>query len=150
MGIYIFEADVLYRALEADAALQTNHDFGKDILPAMIKDSPVFAYRFHDENKKAAKHWRDIGTLDAYYEANMDLVHVNPEFNLYDPEWVMRTISRRRRPRSSCSPTSDNDAERRRTRSSRRAASSADRRSAAACSARTSACTASAPSKTPS
>ena len=74
MGVYIFEADELYRALEADAARQTNHDFGKDILPAMIKDAPVFAYRFHDENKKAAKYWRDIGTLDAYYEANMDLV----------------------------------------------------------------------------
>ena len=78
-------------ALEADAARDTNHDFGKDILPALIHDAPVFAYRFHDENKKAAKYWRDIGTLDAYYEANMDLCHVNPEFNLYDPEWPMRT-----------------------------------------------------------
>jgi glucose-1-phosphate adenylyltransferase len=91
MGIYVFEADQLYRALEADAARQTSHDFGKDILPAMIRDSPVYVYRFHDENKKAAKYWRDIGTLDAYYEANMDLCQVNPEFNLYDPEWVMRT-----------------------------------------------------------
>lgn len=91
MGIYVFDADVLVRALEADAAKQTNHDFGKDILPALIQDVPVYAYRFHDENKKAAKYWRDIGTLDAYYEANMDLCHVNPEFNLYDPEWVMRT-----------------------------------------------------------
>ena len=52
---------------------------------------PVYAYRFYDENKKAAKYWRDIGTLDAYYEANMDLCHVNPEFNLYDPEWPLRT-----------------------------------------------------------
>ena len=67
------------------------HDFGKDILPALIDDAPVYAYRFYDENKKAAKYWRDIGTLDAYYEANMDLCHVNPEFNLYDPEWPMRT-----------------------------------------------------------
>jgi glucose-1-phosphate adenylyltransferase len=92
MGIYVFEADVLVRALEADAANEnSSHDFGKNILPAMIHDSPVYAYRFHDENKKAAKYWRDIGTLDAYYEANMDLCHVNPEFNLYDPEWVMRT-----------------------------------------------------------
>jgi glucose-1-phosphate adenylyltransferase len=91
MGIYVFDADVLVRALEADASRQTNHDFGKDILPALIQDAPVYAYRFHDENKKAAKYWRDIGTLDAYYEANMDLCHVNPEFNLYDPEWVMRT-----------------------------------------------------------
>jgi glucose-1-phosphate adenylyltransferase len=91
MGIYVFDADVLVRALEADASRQTNHDFGKDVLPALIQDAPVYAYRFHDENKKAAKYWRDIGTLDAYYEANMDLCHVNPEFNLYDPEWVMRT-----------------------------------------------------------
>jgi glucose-1-phosphate adenylyltransferase len=92
MGIYVFEADVLVRALEADAAKEnSSHDFGKNILPALIHDAPVYAYRFHDENKKAAKYWRDIGTLDAYYEANMDLCHVNPEFNLYDPEWVMRT-----------------------------------------------------------
>lgn len=91
MGIYVFEADALYRALEEDAGRQSHHDFGKDILPAMIRDQPVYAHRFHDENKKAAKYWRDIGTLDAYYEANMDLCHVNPEFNLYDPEWVMRT-----------------------------------------------------------
>lgn len=91
MGIYVFEADTLYRALEQDAGRQSHHDFGKDIIPALIKDQPVYAHRFHDENKKAAKYWRDIGTLDAYYEANMDLCHVNPEFNLYDPEWVMRT-----------------------------------------------------------
>jgi glucose-1-phosphate adenylyltransferase len=52
---------------------------------------PIYAYRFYDENKKAAKYWRDIGTLDAYYEANMDLCRVNPEFNLYDPEWPLRT-----------------------------------------------------------
>jgi glucose-1-phosphate adenylyltransferase len=51
----------------------------------------VYAYRFYDENKKASKYWRDVGTLDAYYEANMDLCHVNPEFNLYDPEWPLRT-----------------------------------------------------------
>jgi glucose-1-phosphate adenylyltransferase len=91
MGIYVFEADALYRALEADAARQTSHDFGKDILPALIHEAPVLAYRFYDENKKASKYWRDIGTLDAYYEANMDLCQVNPEFNLYDPEWPMRT-----------------------------------------------------------
>ena len=51
----------------------------------------MISYRFEDANKKASKYWRDIGTLDAYYEANMDLCHVNPEFNLYDPEWPMRT-----------------------------------------------------------
>jgi glucose-1-phosphate adenylyltransferase len=91
MGIYIFEADVLVRALEEDARHATNHDFGKDILPALLNQVPVYSYRFSDENKKAAKYWRDIGTLDAYFEANMDLVQVNPEFNLYDPEWPIRT-----------------------------------------------------------
>jgi len=91
MGIYIFEFDALVRALEADAMRPTTHDFGKDIIPAMIRESPVYAHRFYDENKKAAKYWRDIGTLDAYYDANMDLCQVNPEFNLYDPEWPLRT-----------------------------------------------------------
>jgi glucose-1-phosphate adenylyltransferase len=91
MGIYIFDIDVLVRALEADAARPTTHDFGKDIIPAVIKEVAVYSYRFYDENKKAAKYWRDIGTLDAYFDANMDLVQVNPEFNLYDPDWQLRT-----------------------------------------------------------
>ena len=92
MGIYIFRADVLVRALEEDAArADSHHDFGKDIIPSLIQHAPVYSYRFYDENKKAAKYWRDIGTLDAYFEASMDLCHVNPEFNLYDPEWPLRT-----------------------------------------------------------
>ena len=79
-------------ALEADAAdPDSHHDFGKNIMPLLIGSGRVFAYPFRDENKKTAKYWRDVGTLDAYYEANMDLCHVNPEFNLYDPEWPMRT-----------------------------------------------------------
>src|SRR5690606_34761739 len=92
VGIYVFESEVLFRALDEDARREdSTHDFGKDILPALIDQVPVYSYRFTDENKKAAKYWRDIGTLDAYYEANMDLVQVNPEFNLYDPEWPIRT-----------------------------------------------------------
>jgi glucose-1-phosphate adenylyltransferase len=91
MGVYIFDTDVLVHALEADANQATNHDFGKDIIPALIHQVPVYSYRFYDENKKASKYWRDIGTLDAYFEANMDLCQVNPEFNLYDPEWPLRT-----------------------------------------------------------
>jgi glucose-1-phosphate adenylyltransferase len=91
MGVYIFDTDVLVRALEADANQATAHDFGKDIIPALIHQAAVYAHRFYDENKKASKYWRDIGTLDAYFEANMDLCHVNPEFNLYDPEWPLRT-----------------------------------------------------------
>lgn len=93
MGIYVFDIDVLVRSLEEDAGRNTNHDFGKDVIPSLIGEGrvPVFSYRFYDENKKAAKYWRDIGTLDAYYEASMDLVQVSPEFNLYDPEWPLRT-----------------------------------------------------------
>src|SRR5438552_1307181 len=91
MGVYIFEMDVLVRALEVDATQPTTHDFGRDIIPELIHDVPVYAYRFYDEKKKASKYWRDIGTLDAYFEANMDLCQVNPEFNLYDPEWPLRT-----------------------------------------------------------
>lgn len=91
MGIYIFDAPALVAALEADAARPTSHDFGRDILPLLLKEHPVYAYRFTDENKKASQYWRDIGTLDAYFEANLDLCHVNPEFNMYDPEWPLRT-----------------------------------------------------------
>jgi glucose-1-phosphate adenylyltransferase len=92
MGIYVFNSDVLVSALERDAALpNSQHDFGKNIIPALISTGRMFAYPFYDENKKAAKYWRDIGTLDAYYEAQMDLCHVNPEFNMYDPEWPLRT-----------------------------------------------------------
>jgi glucose-1-phosphate adenylyltransferase len=91
MGIYIFDMKHLVPALEADARRSTNHDFGKDIIPELVSTGTVYAYRFTDENKKESKYWRDIGTLDAYYEANMDLCHVNPEFNLYDPEWPLRT-----------------------------------------------------------
>ena len=92
MGIYIFKADVLVRALEDDAPrAESQHDFGRNIIPSLLGTAPVFVYRFYDENKKAAKYWRDIGTLDAYFEASMDLCHVNPEFNLYDPEWPLRT-----------------------------------------------------------
>jgi glucose-1-phosphate adenylyltransferase len=92
MGIYIFKADVLNRALEDDAARpDSQHDFGKNIIPALIQQRGVYSYRFYDENKKAAKYWRDIGTLDAFFEASMDLCQVSPEFNLYDPEWPLRT-----------------------------------------------------------
>ncbi|MCC6989427.1 MAG: glucose-1-phosphate adenylyltransferase, partial [Acidobacteria bacterium] len=92
MGVYVFDMDTLAAALERDASdPASHHDFGKNIIPALIRSGQVFAYAFYDENKKGAKYWRDIGTLDAYYEANMDLCRVNPEFNLYDPEWPMRT-----------------------------------------------------------
>jgi glucose-1-phosphate adenylyltransferase len=92
MGIYIFDTEVLVRELVRDAEEDTSHDFGKDIIPRLVSQGErVSAYLFWDENKKESKYWRDVGTLDAYYEASMDLVHVDPVFNLYDPEWPMRT-----------------------------------------------------------
>src|SRR5690606_31186327 len=67
MGIYVFNADVLVQALEADAAVaDSRHDFGRDIIPALIATKKVSSYPFYDENKKAAKYWRDVGTIDAY------------------------------------------------------------------------------------
>jgi glucose-1-phosphate adenylyltransferase len=91
MGVYVFETETLVRALEADAVRDTAHDFGKNIIPALISEGRAYSYSFYDENKAAVKYWRDIGTLDAYFEASMDLCRVNPQFNLYDPEWPLRT-----------------------------------------------------------
>ena len=91
MGIYLFRSDVIREHLVEDAKRETSHDFGKNIIPHMIQNSRVFAFKFHDENKKAVKYWRDIGTLDAYWEANMDLVAVDPQFNMYDQMWPIRT-----------------------------------------------------------
>ena len=95
MGVYLFNADVLIPVLLKDAEnSQSSHDFGKDILPKTIDDYRVYAYDFVDENKKEALYWRDVGTLEAYYEANMDVVSVSPIFNLYDEEWPIRTHQR--------------------------------------------------------
>lgn len=92
MGIYIFDKQVLLDALLADAAdPASSHDFGRDILPKCLAQRRVVAWDFHDMNRKASLYWRDVGTLDAYYEANMDLVSVTPEFNLYDEQWPIRT-----------------------------------------------------------
>ena len=91
MGIYLFRTSVVREQLIRDAKEGTKHDFGRNIIPRMIKENRVYAFKFQDENKKAVKYWRDIGTLDAYWEANMDLVAVDPLFNLYDEEWPIRT-----------------------------------------------------------
>jgi len=91
MGIYLFRAKSLREELIADAKEETAHDFGKNIIPRMIGDRKVYAFKFQDANKKAVKYWRDIGTLDAYWEANLDLVAVDPLFNLYDQQWPIRT-----------------------------------------------------------
>lgn len=95
MGIYCFNRDVLIRCTADDAEdADSNHDFGKDIIPKLLERANVYAYDFVDENKKEAQYWRDIGTLGAYYDANMDLVDISPVFNLYDSSWPVRTYQR--------------------------------------------------------
>jgi glucose-1-phosphate adenylyltransferase len=95
MGIYIFNTDVLIPALLKDAEdSSSRHDFGHNILPRMVDDYKVYSFNFIDENHKEALYWRDVGTLEAYYEANMDLVSVAPVFNVYDSGWPIRTHMR--------------------------------------------------------
>lgn len=92
MGIYVFTARPLFELLCQDATRpDSDHDFGKNIIPGMIESQKVYAYRFRDKNRKADAYWRDVGTLDAYYQANMDLVEIDPVLNLYDQEWPIRT-----------------------------------------------------------
>ncbi len=93
MGIYIFNARFLFEQLCEDAIRGASaHDFGKNIIPSIIDSQRVFAYPFKDENRKGDAYWRDVGTLDAYFEANMDLVSVDPLLNLYDNHWPIRTF----------------------------------------------------------
>ncbi len=92
MGVYLFNKDVLVKELEDDAhSLISEHDFGKNVIPQMLRNGrKVYVYNFVDENNNPA-YWRDIGTRDAYYQANMDLVKPNPEFDIYDRQWPVRT-----------------------------------------------------------
>jgi glucose-1-phosphate adenylyltransferase len=92
MGVYVFNTQLLIPVLLADAEdASSQHDFGRDILPRIISKYRVYAYNFIDENKVGPQYWRDVGTVDAYYESNMDLVSVSPVFNLYDKTWPLRT-----------------------------------------------------------
>lgn len=92
MGIYVFNAEFLYEQLYTDSRSKTSsHDFGKDIIPSLIKTHKLYSYLFHDERKNQQSYWRDVGTVDAFWEANMDLVSVTPELNLYDKEWPIWT-----------------------------------------------------------
>jgi glucose-1-phosphate adenylyltransferase len=99
MGNYVFSTRTLLRLLHDDAADETSsHDFGRDILPKLTGKAEIFAYdfqtsRIHGEPADAAPYWRDVGTIDAYYEANMDLRSVTPALNLYNREWPLRTTA---------------------------------------------------------
>ena len=90
MGVYVFRASTLFSWLEADATKRgSSHDFGKDIIPAMLGRTEMYAHPFHGPDG-GTPYWRDIGTLESYYDANMDLLSVTPQFNLYDSEWPIR------------------------------------------------------------
>ncbi len=92
MGIYVFERDVLYRRLEEDSRIQgSRHDFGRDIVPRMVEMDSVFAYHFKG-------YWRDVGTIQSYWESNMGLLNEPPDFDLYDSDWVIHTRSEERPP----------------------------------------------------
>ncbi|MCB1773064.1 MAG: glucose-1-phosphate adenylyltransferase [Gammaproteobacteria bacterium] len=92
MGNYVFNTEFLFRKLEEDARdAASTHDFGRDIIPSIIDEHRVFAYPFLDEETGRQPYWRDVGTLDSFYEANMELVSVEPELNLYDQDWPIRT-----------------------------------------------------------
>ncbi len=96
MGVYIFNARFLFEQLQRDAdEPKSSHDFGKDIIPHIVPRYRVFAHRFADScvgmNEQQVPYWRDVGTIDAYWEANMDLTQVTPELNLYDRNWPIWT-----------------------------------------------------------
>ncbi|MGC1450297.1 MAG: glucose-1-phosphate adenylyltransferase [Candidatus Sulfotelmatobacter sp.] len=99
MGNYIFSTRTLLDLLEADAKdTHSHHDFGMDILPKLAGNAPIFAYNFENnripgEADGSIPYWRDVGTIEAYYEANMDLNHIKPELNLYNREWPVRSTS---------------------------------------------------------
>jgi glucose-1-phosphate adenylyltransferase len=98
MGVYCFETETLVRNLAIDAKRESRHDFGHDVLPDMVADGKLLAFPFVDENRGAVQYWRDIGTLESYFEASMDLVAVEPVFNLYDAVWTLRTQPRQLAP----------------------------------------------------
>lgn len=92
MGIYVFNREFLLKTLEVDAAdPDSEHDFGKNIIPQSIDNCRVYAYPFQDVKTRAQSYWRDVGTLDAYFRANLELIYIHPELNLYDTEWPIWT-----------------------------------------------------------
>lgn len=95
MGIYLFNTEFLFEQLHRDAANPaSSKDFGKDIIPSIIGGHPVYAYPFLDPGTGRQPYWRDVGTLDSFWESNMELVAVDPELNLYDEEWPILTYHR--------------------------------------------------------
>ena len=92
MGNYVFNTEFLYEQCIKDADTpDTQHDFGRNVIPSIIKDYRVYAFPFRDSETDKQAYWRDVGTLDAFWEANMELVSVTPQLNMYDEEWPIFT-----------------------------------------------------------
>ncbi len=99
MGIYVFNRDFLFEALIDDASNPSSgHDFGKNLLPAMVRGSRVLGYSFRDEATRAQAYWRDVGTVDSYWQANMDLLEDEPALDLHDSQWPIWTYHAPRSP----------------------------------------------------
>jgi len=94
MGVYLFETEALVRSVIKDAKQDSQHDFGRNIIPSMLSTYNVHAYNFVDESTGKPNYWRDIGTLDSYWEANMDLIKKNPPFDLFNSSWPIFTMNR--------------------------------------------------------
>ena len=106
MGIYLFNTDALVRAtIEDSRRADTSYDFGKDLFPGMIDNHRVFAYNFNSPEQPGAAYWRDVGTLDSYWQANMDLLARRPELDLFDPDWPIRSGLTSRPPAKICVST---------------------------------------------
>jgi len=99
MGIYVFKRTLLEKLLEEDAAdPASQHDFGRNIIPGAIGKREVFAYPFRDVKTRAQSYWRDVGNVDAFYEANIEVVSIHPELNLYDAQWPIWTYQAQQPP----------------------------------------------------
>ncbi|MCK6263616.1 glucose-1-phosphate adenylyltransferase [Vibrio sp. ZSDE26] len=112
MGIYIFEIETLQKVLEEDAFIESSsHDFGHDIIPKLIDRERVFAYQFCSDKGRVEKdcYWRDVGTIDSFYQANMDLLQPVPPMNLYQPNWPIRTYEAQYPPARTVSSASGNE-----------------------------------------
>lgn len=112
MGIYIFSIDALSNALQRDTNNpQSSHDFGKDIIPGLIDGQGVYAYQFGGEEGRVSQdaYWRDVGTIDAYYQSNMDLLNVEPPLDLYQQDWPIRTYEPQLPPARTVSSATGNE-----------------------------------------
>lgn len=99
MGNYVFKTEFLFEQLRHDSEnMESDHDFGKNIIPSIINEHNVFAYRFNDPALGAVPYWRDVGTLDSFFEANMELIDPTPALNLYDPRWPIWTFQEQQPP----------------------------------------------------